>query len=461
MSSQSSVDNSRRRLRRAIAAGFLACLIVPVGIRSAAVAEAIPNCGQGQGSFTGPGTCSVGNHVFIDANNSGVFETGELGLANTPVHLWNNNVYTGKSTVTNANGIYGFFDLNSSTSYQVCVDIPTGYRGSNGSGDLTPGQDDTTAPDPNNYLDNDDNGRISSPAGRLCSGYIDLSGQINSNGRVDFGLYVPGYTVGNHVFIDANNSGVYEAGEQGLANTPVHLRNNNADTGKSTVTNANGIYSFFDLSASDSYQVCVDIPTGYRGSNGSGSLAPGQDDTTAPDPNNYVDNDDNGRISNPAGRLCSGYVILSGGVASNGRVDFGLYIPSTTTTLATTTTAVRSATTTTTTIKTSETTTTAPFTPPVIQLVPPTIVLTTTTSSPTTTAPAPTTTANVTVATKQNVQVAGIQVVDTAPPAEAVETIEPALTGRNSSMLGLYSAIFLTSGLILVALARMNRKQIN
>ena len=401
---------------------------------------------------------SVGNQAFIDANNSGVYETGENGLGGATLRLWNNNAYTGTSTVTDANGIYGFHGLAASTSYQVCLDAPSGYRGSNGSGDLTPGQDDTTAADPNNFLDNDDNGRVSTPADGVCSGYITLNGTTASNGRVDFGVYTPGYSVGNHVFVDANNSGVYDTGERSLGGVDVHLWNSNGDTGRATKTGATGIYGFFDLAASTSYQVCIDMPAGYVGSTGSGSVVPGQADTSAPDPNNYLDNDDNGRISTPAGKVCSGYIILSGATSSNGRVDFGLFQPVSVPTLPTTSTpsTTRAAPTTTAT----PTTTVAPVA--LVPLVPAAATTTTATVAPTTTAAATTTTtAAPTTTVKVNAQVEGVQVVADAAPAQAVGTVDPALTGAASSSMALIAALLMTAGLLLMLAASIRRTRVN
>jgi hypothetical protein len=395
---------------------------------------------------------SIGNHVFVDANNSGVYDTDELGVKATPVSLWKDNVPTGRTTLTDANGIYGFYDLEAASSYQVCVDIPTGYRGSNGSNDLTPGQDDTTAPDPNNYLDNDDNGRLSTPAGRLCSGYVILGGNVASNGRVDFGMYVPGYSLGNHVFLDANNSGVYESNESGVANVVVHLWENNVDTGKTTRTDANGIYGFFDLGTSTSYQVCIDMPTGLSGSTGSGSLASNQADSNAPDPNNYLDNDDNGRISTPSGKICSGYVILAGGNAANGRVDFGLFVPRALPAVAPTST-------------TSATVPPAPTVPLAVSLVPtataaaPTTTTTAAVSSTTTSTTAPTSTAPVVVATVSPVQVKGVQITENPTPAPA-QVVEPALTGQNSNRMVHIALLLLFVGLALVIVAQVITAQV-
>ena len=101
---------------------------------------------------------------------------------------------------------------------------------------------------------------------------------------------------------------------------------NQARTTRTTRTDANGQYGFEGLAAGDGYQVCLDLPAGMAGSNGSRSLARGQQDTSAEDPNNYLDDDDNAKMV--AGMQCSGFIILNDRLASNQRVDFGFYTPS-------------------------------------------------------------------------------------------------------------------------------------
>lgn len=104
-------------------------------------------------------TCSqpvnLGNLVFNDANNNGIKDAAETGIAGVTVNLYQDangdNVPDGKilfSTVTDASGNYNFYGLNPG-NYIVGVVIPNGYS-----------QAITTAnsSNPNSDTDNDNNG---------------------------------------------------------------------------------------------------------------------------------------------------------------------------------------------------------------------------------------------------------------------------------------------------------------
>ena len=281
---------------------------------------------------------SIGNRVWSDTNNDGLVQPDEPGVANITMHLLRDGVDTGVTARTDASGAYIFIGHPASDGYQVCFDVPAGYAGSNAQGSAGIGGTDSFAPDPNNYLDNDDNGRT--VGSQQCSGYIIVNGQLPFNPRVDFGL-VPiaaggggggtgggggaggRFSLGNRVWNDANNNGLVESGEAGVANVTLHLLRDDVDTGMTTTTDATGAYQFAGLAASDGYQVCFDLPSGFVGSNGQGQATSDRTDLSGADPNNYVDDDDNGRTRN--GQQCSGYIILSDRLSSNQRVDFGLF----------------------------------------------------------------------------------------------------------------------------------------
>ncbi len=250
-----------------------------------------------------------------------------------------------------------------SDHYRVCLSVPDGYSSSTGSGAGQPAGprdvpgvvrsgDDPYAPDPNNYVDDDDNGRRETIDGvdLVCSGYVSVNAEHPSNMRVDIGLRHGAGSIGNLVWNDANNNGLREADEVGVAGAIVTLYQHCSATdcpyGNPTPyrvsTDANGHYAFDGLPASSSYRVCLTLPAGYVGSTGSGvGNPPGprdlpgsvrtEPDPYAPDPNNYVDDDDNGRTEIVVADAvsfgtfnCSGYVTSSQDHPSNQRVDFGI-----------------------------------------------------------------------------------------------------------------------------------------
>ncbi|MBX3064288.1 MAG: DUF11 domain-containing protein [Anaerolineae bacterium] len=142
-----------------------------------------------------PALVSLGNLVWIDSNNNGVVDGGELGIPNVPVTLYAdadlNGVPDGAAlatTNTAANGTYLFPNLQPG-SYLVCVVTPTGYTSSS---------DIASSGDPNNDTDNDDNG-VNVSGGTVCSNTVTLSiggepindgdSDPNSNLTVDFGFF--------------------------------------------------------------------------------------------------------------------------------------------------------------------------------------------------------------------------------------------------------------------------------
>ncbi len=74
-----------------------------------------------------PGTGKIGDLVWVDANSNGVRDSGESGLPNSTVRLYDNQsgVLLG-TKVTDSNGAYLFTGLGSGT-YLVTVSPPTGY----------------------------------------------------------------------------------------------------------------------------------------------------------------------------------------------------------------------------------------------------------------------------------------------------------------------------------------------
>jgi hypothetical protein len=53
-----------------------------------------------------------------------------------------------------------------------------------------------------------------------------------------------GAVISGYVFVDSNNNGVFDAGEQPIANNPIALRDGSGNTIATTTTDANGFYQF-------------------------------------------------------------------------------------------------------------------------------------------------------------------------------------------------------------------------
>ncbi len=279
---------------------------------------------------------NIGDVVWVDLNANGIKNSGEPGLAGVTVYLYadanNNNVADGAAiatTVTDADGKYSFGNLDAG-NYIVGIVIPTGYS-----------TVATNGGDPDNNIDNDNNG-INVVGGEIRSNAITLSANAepvtdgdgnNGNLTVDFALQTAlKVNLGNQVWYDVNNNGLLDIGETGIAGVTVKLYADANTDGVvdgaavlTTVTNANGVYSFNNLNAGN-YIVGVMVPS---------SFAPSAQVGSSSNPNNNIDNDNNG-ISLSGGELRSGYITLtptseptSDGDGNNGNLtlDFGFYNP--------------------------------------------------------------------------------------------------------------------------------------
>ena len=134
-----------------------------------------------------------------------------------------------QTTVTNGSGFYSFVDLMPGT-YTVSVDPTTLPTGLGPTFDL----DGTNTPNTTQVA--------------LAAGQVRVD--------VDFGYVDIVGSIGDTVWRDDNGNGVQESGEPGLAGVTLTLSNNDGSLG-STVTDANGLYTFDDLLAGQ-YTVAVD-----------------------------------------------------------------------------------------------------------------------------------------------------------------------------------------------------------
>jgi hypothetical protein len=149
-------------------------------------------------------------------------------------------------------------------------------------------------------------------------------------------LVVDSLTLGNLVFIDANNNGVFDGGDTGVNGVTISLfadaDNNNVADGAAiatTTTAGGGLYSFGNL-APGNYIVSIDAAN----FTGGGALVSRSSATGSADPDDNVDNDDNG-AAGPAGTVVSQSITLSynneptpgTGNDTNNTLDFGFVTP--------------------------------------------------------------------------------------------------------------------------------------
>ncbi len=180
------------------------------------------------------GAGAVGDQVFDDKNNNGIFDAGDVGIGGVTVRLYEDTNGNGAidsddalvtTTTTSGGGVYGFADLPTGVNYLAQV--------------LT---SDTAL---QTYF-----GGSYAPTTNTLQSSPNLSGTDNT---LDFGFkaVVP-LTVGDQVFIDNNNNGTMDAGDTPIANVTVQFYqdtngNGTIDAGEPLVnsadTNGSGIYT--------------------------------------------------------------------------------------------------------------------------------------------------------------------------------------------------------------------------
>jgi hypothetical protein len=178
--------------------------------------------------------------VWRDLNGNGVQEAGEPGIPNVTLLLQDGNGQSlGITALTDANGYYQFTGLCAG-DYKVVVlsGVPA---------ELQPSpsfQGGDTAIDSNG-----------SPASTT------LTEDVSEDLTLDFGYWQPS-ALGDFVWHDLNANGVQEAGEPGIADVSVTLYTCDGMAVASTLTDANGLYLFSNLTPG-CYYVAFGSPAGF------------------------------------------------------------------------------------------------------------------------------------------------------------------------------------------------------
>jgi SdrD B-like domain/Domain of unknown function DUF11 len=288
---------------------------------------------------------SLGDTVWYDDNRNGIQDTNETGVSGVKVNLLDASGTTITAVATqptDANGNYRFNNLTPGKTYVVefvASTLPASYI-------FTTTGAGTEATDSNADV----------TTGRTKT-YVLTDGEHNPT--VDAGIYSPKASLGDTVWLDANDNGIQDANEVGVGGVRVNLLNASGSVINTTTTDANGNYRFDTLTPGVTYSVefvFSTLPTGTEFT----STGKGTEDTDS-------------NADQTTGRTKT-YVM--GNSVHNPTVDAGIRRKPVPAPVVTTTT----------------TTTTATLKPTVITLPPPVIVneTTTTVAVVPTVAPAPT-----------------------------------------------------------------------
>lgn len=269
------------------------------------------------------GTASLGDRVWIDANNNGLYDpfNGESGVDGVRVNLYrdNNNdgvyspgvdqFFASTSTYT-AGGNPGYYNFSQLPAGKYIVQIdPANFQHGKLLYNLIAS---TSVANPDNGVDDDNNGYILAGSGAVSKA-ITLTDKANSS--LDFG-FTAVYSLGNQVFLDDGagggtaNDGIRNGGEAGIAGVVVKLyaaSSNGSPVGAPVAiqtTDSSGFYRFDNLTYGQ-YVVVVDKTASPILKNLVNSTGQSSDFTV------NTDNQDHG-IDTP---LANGSV-LAGGIAS-------------------------------------------------------------------------------------------------------------------------------------------------
>ena len=180
----------------------------------------------------------ISGYVYYDPDNNGVKETGEPGIPNTTVKLFDSNLNLVATTTTDANGFYQFNDLMYGNYTVVKVPPPV-------------------------YLDGKDT--VGSVGGTLVAPdtitNISITDGTNAQ-NYNFGELLPA-TISGMIHVDMNGDCVYQQGEPLLAGVTVQLLDSNNQIVATTTTDQNGQYKFTGLAPFASYSVHEVQPSGY------------------------------------------------------------------------------------------------------------------------------------------------------------------------------------------------------
>jgi protocatechuate 3,4-dioxygenase beta subunit len=171
-------------------------------------------------------TVRVGNFVWHDVNANGRQDAGEPGIGGVELKLYDANDNLVGTDTTDADGLY-LFDGLKPGAYTVKIQtaLPTGYDKASPTAAFVPVPFGTDV----------DSNESPTTTAFLPGGTEDLTR--------DFGYYKLA-ALGDFVWSDKNANGVQDAGELGIPNVTVNLKDAGGAVIATTTTDANGLYLF-------------------------------------------------------------------------------------------------------------------------------------------------------------------------------------------------------------------------
>ncbi len=184
------------------------------------------------------GKYKLGNHVWYDDNHNGIQDAGENGVKNVKVVLKDELDNELAETLTDSDGNYIFKGLDNGTYKVAFSNLPADYQATK----TDVGSDDT--------VDSD---------GLTATGTIADADNLT----LDLGI-VKAYKLGNYVWYDNNKNGIQDAGETGVKDVKVVLKDKNDNKLAETTTGTAGKYEFNGLVNGDYKVTFSNLPADYQ-----------------------------------------------------------------------------------------------------------------------------------------------------------------------------------------------------
>ena len=193
--------------------------------------------------------CSIGDRVWEDLNKNGIQDSGEPGVPNFTVKLYNSSTLSVLQTkVTDSQGKYLFNDVPAGYYFIKFENLPSGYTFTSKDAGM------------NDFLDSD----VDVLTGKTPVFPIDPFNCDSNSTRWDAGIYYcpPGYEVKGMVFNDVNGNGIKDFDEVGIPNVLIKLWGTSANLIATQLTNSQGKFNFTNVIPGDYHVQEIDLP-GY------------------------------------------------------------------------------------------------------------------------------------------------------------------------------------------------------
>ena len=206
---------------------------------------------------------SLSGNVYHDADDDGFFDPTETGIGNALVRV--ERVTQSDFPSDDGDSFPDDSLVTWGAAYETTFEVYTNPDGSWSVGNLFPGEYQVTEVTPDGYYDGKDaagtaGGAAHNP-GDLIDGVFLVAGQAGE--EYNFGELLPGGLCG-YVYVDVNNNGIREDGEEGIPGAEVILLDADGNpTGRTTLTDGTGHYCFPDLEPGE-YGVQETQPDGYH-----------------------------------------------------------------------------------------------------------------------------------------------------------------------------------------------------